>query len=94
MHRQDKLLPLGIQLWICMHVCVYVQGEKKNKLERSESMLKTVCFYYGKGLVHRETAGEIIDLIIYSLGNAKPASRCRNCSVPRTLKPKQNAVII
>ncbi len=50
-------------------------------------MGKIVCIYYGKGLVHRETAGEIIDLIIYSRRNAKPASHCRNCSVPRTLKP-------
>lgn len=31
MHRQDKLLPLGIQLWIYMYVCVCREREEKRQ---------------------------------------------------------------
>lgn len=34
--------------------------------ERSESRLR-LCIYYGRGLGHVETSGQIIELITYSL---------------------------
>lgn len=54
-------------------MCMCVQREEVRKLSRGVSQ-SWGCVYYGRELEQTETAGEIIDHIIYSLANADPAS--------------------